>query len=133
MTFLSLHLDGPSFSSGGPTQTPTQRFVLLGDSLSLVCGTGLDSNPQASITWTAPDGTTIIMDNARYDLENGPNIVRLTITHTVLSDTGIWLCEATVWSDRYNIVSNGSLVLGERTVIGTPIQHEFMVTLIGQS
>ena len=66
----------------------------MGDSLSLICGTGLDSNPQATITWTAPDGT-IIMDTARYDLDNGLDIVRLNFTHTILSDAGIWRCTAT--------------------------------------
>ena len=61
--------DLPSFV----TQGPTHQYILLGDSLSLVYGTGLDSNPQATITWTAPDGTTI-MDNARYELDNGHDI-----------------------------------------------------------
>ena len=69
---------------------PTQRYVLLGDPLSLVCGRGLDSNPQATVIWTAPDGTSIL-DNARYDLENGPGIVRLNFTRTILSDDGVWI------------------------------------------
>ena len=106
----------------------TQHNVPLGDSLSLVCGTGLDSNPQATITWTAPDGT-IIMNDDRYMLENGPEIVRLNITGTILNDSGIWSCEIVVTSDRY-VVRNGTLVLGEQTVIGAPIQHQFMVILL---
>ena len=57
------------------TEGPTQRYILLGDRLSLVCGSVLDSNPQATITWIAPDETTIV-DNARHGLENGPEIVR---------------------------------------------------------
>ena len=93
--------DAPSFTTEGPTQ----RYVLLGDSLSLLCGTGLDSNPAATINWTAPDMTTI-MDNARYDLENGPEIVRLNFTHTISSDTGVWVCEATAVSDK-DIVNDG--------------------------
>ena len=71
--------DGPSFQSDGPQQKPTQVYVLLGSSLSLVCGRGLVSNPQAIIVWTAPDGTTI-MDNARYNLEDGQDVVRLNLT-----------------------------------------------------
>ena len=117
-------LDGPTFVELGPTQ----RYVLLGEHLSLVCGTGLESNPQATITWTAPDGTTI-MDNARYDLDNGPNVVELNITHTLSSDTGMWLCEAIVRSERY-VASNGTLVLVEQAIIGTPIQHQLMVIVI---
>ena len=128
LIFSLLTSDGPSFRSGDPTQMPTQRFVLLSDRLSLVCGTGLDSNPQATITWTAPDRTTI-MDNARYDLENGPDIVRLNITGTTLSDSGIWLCDVTVRSERH---VNKTLVLGEQTVIGIPIQQQFMVNVVGE-
>ena len=109
---------------------PTQHFALLGDSLSLVCGTGLDSNPQATIIWTAPDGITIV-DDGRYELQNGPDIVRLNITRTFLSDTGMWLCEVVVRSERH-IVSNGTLVLEEQSVIGTLIQHQFMVVVIGE-
>ena len=123
--------DGPTFQSDGPTQMPTQRYVLLGNHLSLVCGRGLDSNPEASITWTAPDGTTI-MDNDRYDLESGRDIVRLNFTRTIPGDTGIWTCDVIVRSRRH-IVSDGRLVLGEKAVIGIPIRHQFMVTVIGES
>ena len=110
---------------------PTQRYVLLRNPLSLVCGRGLDSNPEASITWIAPDGNTIV-DNARYVLENGTDVVRLNFTRTILTDTGIWTCEAIVRSERY-VVSDSRLVLVATTVIGSPIRHEFMVTVIGES
>ena len=102
----------------------------MGDSLSLICGTGLDSNPQATITWTAPDGT-IIMDTARYDLDNGPDIVRLNFTHTILSDAGIWRCTATVISEQH-VVSNRRLILMNRTVIGTPVEHSVLLTVVGE-
>ena len=111
------------------TEGPTQRYVLLGDSLSLLCGTGLDSNPAATITWTAPD-MTIIMDNARYDLENGPDIVRLNFTHTIPSDTGVWVCDATAVSEKY-IVSNGQLVRQDNAVIGTATVR-IQLTVIGE-
>ena len=120
--------DGSSFRLGGPTEVPTQHNVPLSDSVSLVCGIGLDSNPQSTITWTAPDGTTIMNDN-RYTVENGPEIVRLNINRTVSNDSGIWLCEVVVTSDRH-VFRNGTLALGEQTVIGTQIVHQFMVTLL---
>ena len=125
-------LAGVSFSPDAPSLTrgPAQHYVLLGDSLSLVCGTGLDSNPQATITWTAPDGTTI-MDNARYDLENGPDIVRLNFTHTIIIDTGVWRCDITVRSETY-VVADGVLVLRPTAVIGTPIQQDIQLTVIGK-
>ena len=119
-------LDGPTFQSKGPSK----QYVVLNDSLSLVCGTGLDSNPQAIITWTAPDGTTV-MDNVRYDLENGPDIVRLNITHTTLNDSGIWSCDVTVRSDKY-IASEGRMVLVNQTVLGTQIHHDIQLTVSGQ-
>ena len=130
-TIIALHdghpryPDAPSFTSEGPSQ----RYVLLGDSLSLLCGTGLDSNPPATITWTAPDGTTV-MDNARYDLENGPEVVRLNFTRTIPSDTGVWVCEATAISEKY-IVSNGQLVRQDNAVIGTATVS-IQLTVIGE-
>ena len=95
-------MDGPSFTEPGPLQ----RYSLLNESLSLVCGTGLETNPAAMVTWTAPDQTTV-MDNARYDLENGPDFVRLNFAHTILGDTGTWRCEIRVVSGQ-DVVSNGS-------------------------
>ena len=124
-SYIVYSSDPPSFATEGPTQ----RYVLLGDSLSLLCGTGLDSNPAATITWTAPDMTTI-MDNARYDLENGPENVRLNFTHTIPSDTGVWVCEATAVSEKY-IVSNGQLVRQDNAVIGRATVN-IQLTVIGE-
>ena len=104
--------------------------MLLGSSLSLVCGRGLESNPQATITWTAPDETTI-MNNARYSLENGPTFVRLNFTRTILSDTGVWTCDIRVESERY-IVSNRKLIRTDPTIIGIPIQLAIQLTVIGK-
>ena len=74
-----------------------------------MCGTGLDSNPPANITWTAPDGITIV-DNARYGIENGPEIVRLNVTQTILSDNGVWTCNIKVESEQY-VLNDGELIL----------------------
>ena len=125
-------MDHASFRSDGPTQIPTQRYVLLGNPLSLVCGRGLDSNPAASITWQDPN-IVVIMDNARYDLESGTEVVRLNFTRTIPTDSGIWTCEVVVRSERHIVSSEGILVQGAVAVIGTPIQHviEFMVIVIG--
>ena len=122
--------DGPSFASGNPTPTPIQRYVLLDNSLSLVCGRGLDSNPNATVTWTAPDNTEI-MENARYRLENGPEVVRLNFTRTIMSDNGIWQCEVTVKSGRNALGNDGNLILVAPEVIGT-LTQEFLLTVIGE-
>ena len=117
--------DPPSFVTEGPTQC----YILLGDSLSLVCGTGLDSNPQATITWTAPNGITI-MDNARYSLRNGSDVVRLNFTNAAMSDTGVWRCTVSVTSDRY-IVSGGRLALEDQALIGS-ISVNIQVIIVGE-
>ena len=120
-----LSTDAPIFTTEGPRQ----RYVLLNDSLSLVCGIGLDSNPQASVTWTAPDGT-IIVHNARYDLENGPDVVRLNFTRTIPSDSGIWRCRVFSESDQY-VVSSGRLVQQDSDLIGEMIV-DIQLTIIGK-
>ena len=119
--------DGPSFEHTGPTQ----QYTLLGDtSLSLVCGTGLDSNPQPTITWTDPDGITIA-DNAQYHLDNGPNVVRLNFTQVFSSDIGVWGCHVTVRSEKY-VVINGRLILEEESVIGSTIHHSIQLIAVGK-
>ena len=105
--------DPPSFTTEGPAYL----YVQLGDSASLVCGTGLDSNPQATITWTAPDETTIV-ENARYDIDNGPEVIQLNITHTVLSDAGVWRCDVIVSSEVHKL-NGGRLTPQNNTLIGS--------------
>ena len=121
--------DGPSFYSH--QLTPSHRYVQLGDSTSLVCGTGLDSNPQATITWTAPDGT-MIAGNARYDLDNGPDVVALNFSRAVLSDTGVWRCNITMFSEQH-IMINGEFSLVASAIIGAPIECTFDLTVICKS
>ena len=78
----------------------------------------------------APDGTTI-MDNARYDLENGTDFVRLNFTHTILSDTGTWRCSIVVMSEQY-IVSDGVLVRQDLSRIGEAINVDIQLTVISE-
>ena len=125
MSLITIVSDGPSFEAYGPARV----YGLLGDSLSLLCGTGLDSNPPATITWTAPDGTTV-MDNARYDLENGLEAVRLTLLSVARSDDGMWQCDVTVESEGY-IVNDNRLVLEDQHVIGVPITSTVQLIVIG--
>jgi hypothetical protein len=121
---LIIVADPPSFITEGPTH----HYVLLGDNASLVCGRGLDSNPQATITWTDPDGTTIV-DNSRYDLDNGPEVIQLNITNTVLSDAGIWRCDVVVTSEAHKL--DGRRLTPQNTVIGS-INATIQLTVIGE-
>ena len=82
------------------------------------------------VTWTAPD-QTMIMDNARYDLEDGPGIVRLNFTHTILSDNGVWRCEVEVMSERY-VPSGGRLVRLDPEIIGEVVTLDIQLTVIGE-
>ena len=109
---------------------PTKRYVLLGDPLSLVCGTGLDSNPQATITWTVSNVTTITVNIGRYTLENGPEIVRLNFSTTMMSDNGIWRCNIMATSDRY-VAIGGQLLLQTDALIGS-ISQDIQLTVIGE-
>ena len=99
--------------------------------LYIVCDRGLDSNPQATITWTAPDGTTV-MNNARFNFENGPEMVRLNITHTDNNDNGWWTCEINVTSERHVVGDGGKLILENETIIGSPIRREFVMISISE-
>ena len=78
----------------------------------------------------APDGTAV-MESARYDLEDRPEIVRLNFTHTILSDRGIWKCKVIVESERYGI-SMGRLSPLDSSVIGQPLEVDIKLTIIGK-
>ena len=103
----------------------------MNESLSLVCGTGLDSNPQATITWTAPDGATIT-ENSKHHLENGAGIVRLNLTFTNRSDAGVWRCMITVKSDRRQIHGGRLGAIEKAVMIGKPIQNDIQVTVVSK-
>ena len=102
---------------------------MLGDGASLVCGTGLDSNPQATIIWTAPDGTTVV-DNARYDLDNGPELIQLNITYVVLSDAGVWWCYVMVSSEAHKL--NGGRLTQQNNVLVGSVNVTIQLIIIGR-
>ena len=77
----------------------------------------------------APDGTTV-MENARYNLDYGPDIVRLNFTRTILSDNGIWNCQVLTESEQY-IVSGGRLVRQDSDAIGE-LTVDIQLTIIGK-
>ena len=58
--------------------------------------------------------------------------MRLNFTQTILNDSGIWTCEIVVRSDRHVINKEGRLILGGQVVIGTPLRHQFLLTVIGE-
>ena len=86
---------------------PAERAVGLGDPLDLVCGTGLESNPLATITWRDPSGA-VVTDSPRYTLVNNETGVRLLFANTIPSDMGEWTCEVRVNGEDVT-TANGAL------------------------
>ena len=71
------------------------------------------------------------MNNTRFELENGPDIVSLNFTHTILSDVGVWRCDVRVVSDQ-DLVQDGRLVESNSTVIDIPLQQDLELIIIGR-
>ena len=70
------------------------------------------------------------MDNARCDLENGPDIVRLSFINTVLRDAGVWTCDASI-SAKAHKLDGGRLIPQNDTVIGS-LNVTIELTIIGE-
>ena len=118
------YADGPDVVQG-----PAERAVRLGDPVMLLCGTDLDSNPQATVRWTSPAGQPIT-NNDRYDLtQNNAGTVRLDFTNATIGDRGIWVCNITVSAMQVS-QPNSDMLLSETTV-GTFIS-EITLHLVGQ-
>ena len=105
--------DGPHISKG-----PKQKYVLSGEATSLVCGYNLESNPEAVVTWTDPNGRQLLQSDGRYTLDAGPEIVRLNISEASEADNGSWSCSVAGGSSSTSIKFNVSLeVLGKQEII----------------
>ena len=66
--------------------------VALGQPVTFVCGTNLNSNLPSTIQWRDNNGT-VLSAGGRYVFGNGSNIVYLNISSTALSDNGTtWTC-----------------------------------------
>ena len=70
------------------------------------------------------------MDNARYDLDNGPELIQLNITRTVLSDAGVWICDVIVSSEAHKL-NRGRLTLQNSTLIGS-VNVTIQLIIIGK-
>ena len=90
----------PHFFPVGPLITPGDDHVPVevGGVVTLVCGTGLDSNPASSIEWRDNNGV-VIADGGRYTFDNGPSEVSLRIANVTANDAGDWRCTITVMAD----------------------------------
>ena len=79
------------FASVPPDIAPpgdTQRAVLEGGDITLVCGSSVDGNPTPTISWTDNNGTAV-SDGPGI---SGSNTLMLAITSVTRSHTGNWTC-----------------------------------------
>ena len=92
--------------------------VTENNSVSLVCGKNLQSNPDVNIRWINPKGDSVHMmgndDGDNYSQINGPEVVQLNIANISKTDSGAWTCEIALNVSIYNCTSgeyaNSSLI-----------------------
>ena len=80
-----------NFASVPPDIAPpgdTQRAVLEGSNITLVCGSSVDGNPTPTISWTDNNGTAV-SDGPEI---SGSNTLMLAITSVTHNQTGNWTC-----------------------------------------
>ena len=123
--FISIHSDGPEIEYG-----PTERAVRLGDPLMLLCGTGLDSNPRATVMWLDPAGG-VVADNDRYDLiQDDAGIVRLDFNRTIDTDMGIWTCSIRVEGVNVTLPNGGGIT--PTRLIGSERSRSITLYIVGK-
>ena len=95
MIKLMLILDGPTMS-----EVETKYLFSGGDQADLVIGENLESNPEAVVTWTTPQGETFKESNGRYIMSSGPEKVQLSTRISDVSerDNGTWTVTVEVLS-----------------------------------
>ena len=113
---IFLSEDGPFLSEG-----PREYYVLLGDSVTLICGYNLDSNPKAVITWIDPLQKPVA-NNSNYQQHNGPELVQLNIPRVGKSHSGTWKCNISVTSGA-KLIGNQSYSI-QLNVVG---KHDIVV------
>ena len=81
---------GPELTSNSSTFATLQH-----DSVTLVCGSTLIGNPPPVIQWFSNTNNEINQTDDQFVVNNGPEIVALTILNASQSDDGIWHCVLT--------------------------------------
>ena len=79
LTSVPAQIDGPG---------DTQRVILEGGDITLVCGTSVDGYPTPTISWTDNNGTTV-SDGSGI---SGSDTLMLTIIDVTRNHTGNWTC-----------------------------------------
>ena len=69
--------------------------ALKGESVNLICGRNLKSNPSPIIRWTNPKGEPVT-SSGRFSMINGPAEVSVEIADVGRDDNGTWTCNVEV-------------------------------------
>ena len=86
-------LDGPTIS-----EVRTKYSFSKGEQVELIIGKNLESNPEAVVTWTTPQGETLKHSNGHYIVSSGPDEVQLSIFGVSERDNGTWTVTVEVLS-----------------------------------
>ena len=89
----------------GPTMEEDQKkkyLVYVGDTVTLICGTGLIGNPKPTVAWTNPQGRSVQGNEGRYVLSTKPDVT-LTINGITENDGAIWKCTVEVNSNDLSV------------------------------
>ena len=79
-------------------EVQTKYSFSKGDQADLIFGENLESNPEAVVTWTTPQGVTLRNSNGRYTMSSGPEKVKLSISDVSEKDNGTWTATVEVLS-----------------------------------
>lgn len=100
LNIIALHADGPELND-----PVTDVFATVEEgNVTLVCGTDLASNPSSDIQWFSNTDNEISPSDKRFGLNNGPEVVSLTIFNATQSDNGTWNCVITLNSPNGTVI-----------------------------
>ena len=121
----TVYIDGPDIVFG-----PTERAGRSGDPFSILCGSSLDSNPEATVTWSNPSGI-MISDTGRFNfVKNLAGDVMLELTTLLVDDMGVWSCVVTVQGTNVTLPS-GDINIGHSSIIGSE-SLDIMIHVVGK-
>ena len=91
------HVKQYYYNSDGPELTEADKNYTAhnGDSVRLICGSDLKSNPSAIISWINPNGELVTISE-RFTMNNGQEEVSLKIANVDKDDNGTWTCTVDV-------------------------------------
>ena len=78
--------------------------TLQQENITLVCGNTLIGNPRPVVQWFSNTNNEINETNDRFSIDNGPEIVALTIFNASQSDGGVWYCVLTLNAPNGTII-----------------------------